>query len=169
MTRTPNIRYREGQWFAVPLRTGGYALGIIVRGSYKTKGGLGYFFGPKFDAPPEDEITWRATPADALLISKFGDLGILSGRWPLIPSTRPFSSDEWPIPVFGIVLPFPVGKGYVREYAADDNGELYCMREVMVDAVDVAGLPIDIDRGGGSVEIYLTKQLDEGYHYSPGG
>ena len=38
-----HIRYNEGQWFGVPLRKGGYAIGIIVRGSYKTKGGLGYF------------------------------------------------------------------------------------------------------------------------------
>lgn len=33
--------YREGQWFAVPLRDGGYALGVIVRGGYETAGGLG--------------------------------------------------------------------------------------------------------------------------------
>ena len=36
--RKKHIKYSEGQWFAVPLKSGGYALGIIARGSHKVKG-----------------------------------------------------------------------------------------------------------------------------------
>jgi hypothetical protein len=49
------IKYYEGQWFAIPLRTGGYGLGVVVRGGNKTKGGLGYFFGPRYDSIPNEK------------------------------------------------------------------------------------------------------------------
>jgi hypothetical protein len=74
MIKQVHIRYREGQWFAIPLRKEGYALGIIVRGCYKTKGGLGYFFGPKYAEIPNDEATWEKKPEEAILIARFGDL-----------------------------------------------------------------------------------------------
>lgn len=57
--QTEHIKYSEGQWFAIPLNNGGYALGIIVRGSYKTKGGLGYFFGPRYEDIPDGNETWH--------------------------------------------------------------------------------------------------------------
>jgi hypothetical protein len=65
--RQKHTRYSEGQWFTVPLRKGSYALGIIVRGSYKTKGGLGYFFGPQYAEIPGDKQTWEKHPEDAII------------------------------------------------------------------------------------------------------
>jgi len=156
-----HIQYHEGQWFAVPLRQGGYALGIIVRGSYKTKGGLGYFFGPKYEDVPGDKATWEKHPGEALLIARFGDLGIIRGSWPLIQSTRPFSKEKWPIPKFGTEVPFPPGKGFIRDYEQASSGELICIRQTLVDADDLQGFPEDVDMGGGSVEIKLTKLLDD--------
>jgi hypothetical protein len=45
------INYREGDWFAVPLRDGGYAVGLVAR--MDNRGGvLGYFFGPRRDDVP---------------------------------------------------------------------------------------------------------------------
>ena len=40
----PKASYREGDWFAVPLRDGGYAAGLIARANPKGVL-LGYFFG----------------------------------------------------------------------------------------------------------------------------
>jgi hypothetical protein len=154
------IRYFEGQWFAVPLRKDGYALGIIVRGSYKAKGGLGYFFGPKYQEIPNDESTWEKKPVDAILITKFGDLGIINGSWPLIKSTRPFLKEEWPIPKFGHEVSLLPGKGTIREYAQDNIGRLIIVKETPVNVKEIIGLPEDLSRGGGSVEIELTKILD---------
>jgi hypothetical protein len=154
-----NIKYNEGQWFAIPLRNGGYALGIIVRGNYQTKGGLGYFFGPCYDHIPDNDDVWKINPDDALLITQFGDLGIINGRWPIILSTRPFSKDEWPIPKFGSVNPLIPHKAFVREYQQDNAGELQVVREIVVDAKEIAGLPTDSSMGGGAVEIRLSDLL----------
>jgi hypothetical protein len=162
------IRYPEGQWFAVPLRQGGYALGIIVRGSSKTKGGLGYFFGPKYVEVPVDEETWNKLPEDAILVGWFGDLGIASCQWPLIQSTRPFSRDEWPIPKFGRKFPplmvmgtlYGTGKGIIVEFGENPEGVQQAIRETPVDEEKIAGLPEDCLMMGGSVEIRLTRLLD---------
>jgi hypothetical protein len=162
MMRKNPIRYSEGQWFAVPLRKGGYALGIIVRGSYKTKGGLGYFFGPSYSEVPNDEATWRKIPEEAILITRFGDLGIIDGRWPLIRSSRPFSRGEWPIPKFGSKVSLLPNKGLIREYDHNDRGEWKLIREIPVDLKDIAGLPEDVSMGGGAVEIRLTELLNVG-------
>jgi len=153
------VKYDEGQWFAVPLRYGGYATGIIVRGSYKTKGGLGYFFGPKFDEIPDDEKTWEKHPQEAVLVTQFGDLGIINGRWPLILSTRPFSKNAWPIPLFGAPFRLTPEKAYIREYQQDNSGRLQIVHETIVDAEEVIGMPSDTLMGGGAVEIQLSELL----------
>jgi hypothetical protein len=153
--------YLEGQWFSVPLRRGGFALGIIVRGSYKTKGGLGYFFGPKFSSLPKEIDTWDKKPEDAILIKQFGDLGIKNGRWVMIPSSRPFSRDDWPIPKFGSQSPFHPGMGFVREYKCGVDGALVLVNDTLVDIGMIKSLPVDQISFGGSVEIELTKLLDK--------
>ncbi len=155
------IRYSEGQWFAVPLRTNGYALGIIVRGSSKTKGGLGYFFGPKYHEIPNDKDTWEKNSVDAVLITEFGDLGIIKGDWPLIKSTRPFSRKDWPVPKFGMEVPFPPGKGFIREYEYDNLGKRTLVKQIAVDANEIKDLPKDSIMFGGFIEITLTNILDE--------
>lgn len=156
-----SIKYNEGQWFAIPLRDGDYALGIIVRGNYRTKGGLGYFFGPRYDHVPSDEETWAKKSNEALLITQFGDLGIINGRWPIIQSTRPFLKEEWPIPKFGSANPLIPLKAFVREYQQDSSGELQLVRETVVDVKDIEGLPADSSMGGGAVEIRLSDLLSK--------
>lgn len=155
------IRYKEGQWFAVPLRKHGFALGIIVRGNYRTKGGLGYFFGPKYPEIPGDETTLGKKPGEAILITRFGDLGIINGSWPLIHSSRPFSREEWPIPKFGLEVSLLPGKGFIREYGQDDTGKWILNNEELVDVKDIIGLPEDGSLGGGAVEIKLKQLLND--------
>jgi hypothetical protein len=158
--RKKHIRYSEGQWFAIPLRNGNYALGIIVRGSYKTKGGLGYFFGPTYvDIPSEKDISGKK-PEDAILIRWFGDLGIISGRWPLIQNTRSFNRGEWPIPKFGRKFPLILDKGIVVEYGETPEGIQQAIRETAVDVEKIIGLPEDGMSMDGSIEIKLTKLLE---------
>jgi hypothetical protein len=153
-------KYKEGQWFAIPLRKGGFCFGTIVRGDFKTKGGLGYFFGPKYLDVPTDRDTWGANYKDAILITLFGDLGIVNGCWPIIHSTRPFVKQEWPIPKFGTKISLVPRKGLIREYEQNNKGQLIMIREVASTEKDIFGLPEDIIMGGGSVEIKLTKILD---------
>lgn len=159
--RKKYIKYSEGQWFAVPLKDGGYALGIIVRGGRKTKGGLGYFFGPRYETIPDEQETWRKQPSDAILIGWFGDLGIIWGKWPLIPSPRPFRREEWPVPQFKSIDSLNPHKGWLVEYSQENGGEAIPVRRVYCDASDLKGLPHDGVYGYEAIENVLTKLLSE--------
>ena len=83
MKRAQWQRYSKGDWFAVPLRSGGYATGVVAR--IVTKGILlGYFFGPRrVSIPPVNELV-QAAAKDAVLVQRFGDLGIIQHGWPII-------------------------------------------------------------------------------------
>ena len=162
-TRPKHIRYREGQWFAVPLRDGGYAIGIIARGAYKTRGGLGYFFGPRHDAPPDEEAVQRLEPADAILIKRFGDLGIIEGRWPLIASSRTFRREDWPLPKFARLDAVNSTRGWLVEYDYDieGGGEGRILRQSRRTAEELEGSPRDGFSGAGAIEITLSKLLSK--------
>ena len=152
------IRFKEGQWFAVPLRDQGYALGVVVRGNNRSVC-LGYFFGPRYETLPGDEIVCEKRAEDAILVTRFGDLGIINGTWPLIFTTRHFSREEWPIPKFGMEIPFSGGKAYIREYEFDDSDNWILVEETIVEAKEIENLPKDGLMGGGSVEVKLTDLL----------
>src|SRR5437868_5248211 len=94
------VSYREGDWFAVPLRTGGYALGLVARSNRRGKV-LGYFFGPKYEQLPPAEAALHLTSRDATLVEMFGDLGLTRGEWPLIHRPTSFEPTSWPVPAFG--------------------------------------------------------------------
>lgn len=153
-----HIKYDEGQWFAVPLRSGGYAFGLIVRGSYKTRGGLGYFFGLRFDDVPHGAFTLNLRPPDAILIAWFGDLGIIEGRWPLINNAQPFSRPGWPVPKFGRPDALDPSMGWLVEYDQDIQG-FDVVQGVHCQAAEIAGRPEDGVWGADAVEIRLTKLL----------
>src|SRR2546427_9568860 len=108
------LTYREGMWFAVPLRNGGYAVGIVAR---KAKRGvlLGYFFGPRRQAVPVLEEVERLKPNDAILVKVFGDLGLLDGSWPIIGLASSWDRGRWPMAVFGRVEEF-TGRSLRVEY-----------------------------------------------------
>jgi hypothetical protein len=153
------INYPEGQWFAVPLTPDGFALGIIVRGSSKTKGGLGYFFGPKYFKLPTGEDTQNVGASDAVLITWFGDLGIVQGDWPLIESTRIFKREVWPVPKFARIDLVDNSRGWLVEYDQAGTGFTSPLRETPCPAHRLAGLPKDVLSGSGAVEKKLTYLL----------
>ena len=67
--------YAEGDWFAVPLRTNSFALGIIARANPEGVL-LGYFFGPARDEQPELVEAAGLAPDHAVLVAKFGHLDL---------------------------------------------------------------------------------------------
>jgi hypothetical protein len=76
----PETTYREGDWFAVPLRAGGFAAVIVARAMPGREGVLlGYFFGPRRDRVPTLDELSALSASDAVLVERFGDLGILDG------------------------------------------------------------------------------------------
>jgi hypothetical protein len=155
------VRYNEGQWFLVPLLDEGYALGIIVRGNYKTRGGLGYFFGPRYSNIPDESVTWNPKPSEALIVTWFGDLGIIRGEWPLLLSTRPFRREDWPIPMFRRIDALDPDRRYRIVYDQEDNGTGTTYRKERAQAEDVKDLLDDGLYGYGAVQIVLTKLLKQ--------
>ena len=93
------VKYREGDWFAVPLRDGGYAVGLIARANIQGVL-LGYFFGPQRSTVPRVEEVGNLRPEDAVLTRIFGDLGIRTGKWPLLGRLDGWNRQDWPTPVF---------------------------------------------------------------------
>jgi hypothetical protein len=93
------VRYREGDWFAVSLLDSGFAAGLIAR--VNPKGALlGYFFGPRRREMPRLHDVSGLRPGDALLVRKFGHLGIVHGTWPLLGRLDSWERQDWPTPVF---------------------------------------------------------------------
>ena len=77
------FRYQEGDWFAVPLGCGGYAVGIIARRG-RAASCSGSFFGPRHRDIPSLTQLEALRPDGAILVGKFGHLGLKDGTWPIL-------------------------------------------------------------------------------------
>jgi hypothetical protein len=90
-------RYREGDWFAVPLGDGTYVPGRIARHHRGIV--FGYFFPPVDRVPASDELaTLRAADSAAQML--FSHLGLRDGEWPVLGQTGDWDPDEWPLVEF---------------------------------------------------------------------
>ena len=165
MARRGRLPYREGDWFAVPLRDGGYGVGRVARMPPPPKRGvhlLGYFFGPRRDRVPALEEVASLAPGDAVSVERFHDLGLVEGRWPVIGGAGPgwaAERDRWPMPAFGF-HDETRGRYYRREYADDPRQPM--ARQDPITAEQYAGLPRDGFAFVGAVEIRLTRLLAAG-------
>lgn len=148
--------YKEGTWFAVPLREGGYAAGVVARevpGEGKII--LAYFFGPKRDAVPAMEELERLTPDAAIKVARVGDLGIMEGSWPLVGESENWDREKWPIPHF--IRKDDISRTAWRVVYADDNPN-----EVILEApvpYETSGYERDALLGAGAAEIVVTQLL----------
>jgi hypothetical protein len=121
MTR---VHYREGDWFVVPLREGGYAIGVVAR----AHGGvlLGHFFGPRHDSLPSLAEAAGLTAADAIVVRKFGHLGLKQGKWPILGRLEEWNRADWPMPVF---VRHEESTGRSLRVFYDDNDPALCLHE----------------------------------------
>lgn len=153
MRKKPN--YGEGDWFTVPLRTGGFGLGVVARAS---PSGilLGYFFGPRNQAQPTRDSYAGLTPKDAVLVARFGDLGLKQGEWLVIGGDADWDREKWPVPVFRRSEQLS-GRTYQVFYDDSDPGLL--IREEQISADSPTTGPSDSLFGAGAVEKALTRIL----------
>jgi hypothetical protein len=147
-----SLPYSEGSVFLVPLRTGGYARGVVARAGPDGRGLFGYFFGPRL-ASSEAAVWNDLDPSAAVLRVKFGDLGLINGEWLIRGIVRDFNRTEWPMPDF--VRRAPGMKARLVRYS--DSDPMHIDAEYPID--DDAMLPTDSLSGYGAVEIKLTKLL----------
>lgn len=150
------LPYREGDWFAVPLGDGHYALGIAARVA-GNGGVIGYFFGPRYDHIPVAEEIQDLSPAQAVLVANFGDLGLIKGQWPVIFRPADWNKEEWPMPIFGRVHPI-TGRGFRTLYSESDLATP--VWEERIPADEARQLPEDSAWGYQAVEIHLARTLD---------
>lgn len=149
--------YREGSVFAIPLRSEGYAVGVIARVSSDNSGGLlGYFFGPKLNTLPSEEIVGLLKPSNALRVLRFGDLSLLNKEWLVIGCIANWERKEWPMPDF--LRKDDISKKAWRVRYSEDN-----VSEVISESAESfdSSLERDAAFGAGAVELLLTRLLKE--------
>ena len=152
------LPYREGAWFAVPLRGGGYGVGVVARMAPTGRVLTGYFFGPKrAEAPSLDELR-RARPDQAVLVQRFGDLHLVDEKWPILGYLDDWRRDDWPMPAFGRHVEIDE-KAWRVEYQNDNPNSV--PRETRISVEESQRLPDDGLLGAGLVEIMLTRLLGD--------
>lgn len=149
------LPYREGTWFAMPLRQGGYVVGRVARHSGDGCV-LGYFFGPKRDTIPRLDELGELAPHSAIRVMRFGDLGLLNGRWTVIGENPGWEKEEWPMPIF-------TRKDSVTKTAIiiiyDDNNPLVELSNRQI-PFETSGIEGDSLSGAGAAETKLSMIID---------
>lgn len=153
MARLP---YNEGDWFAVPLPSGGHAVGLVARSSRRGKILLGYFFGPRRSELPEVSELLALHPGDAVLVDLFGDLSLYRREWPILGPTPEWDRSRWPMPVFGSVDEL-IDLGWRVEYPNEDPAAE--PRRTRITKKEASLLPEDHLMGAAAVAITLDMRL----------
>jgi hypothetical protein len=145
------LHYKEGDWFAVPLPSGGYALGLIAR--MKAPATFGYFFGPRRPVLPRLADAENLRPEEALDRADFGDLDLLNHEWPVLGQLTGWDRSRWPMPRF---VNKDVISGQIRLITRDDNDPGEVIARDVASPEEAAGLPAD----GCFGSLALARHLD---------
>jgi hypothetical protein len=149
-----NLPYSEGSVFLVPLRNGGYARGVVARAGRGGKILFGYFFGPRVEST-DTVVLEDLAPRKTVLKVRFGDLGLIKGKWPIRGRVPNWDRAEWPMPDFVRREPISNRVWLVRYSDADPA------RVIAEERADPARpLATDSLSGSGSVEVKLTKLIE---------
>ena len=148
------LPYAEGTWFGIPLRQGGYAVGLVARATKKGRVVLCYFFGPRRTAAPTSQGLERLSAQDAILIARVGDLSLMDGSWPIIKSSDSWRRSSWPVPPF-VRRDDMTGTAWRVQYLDSDPNTIDYEAPISSDS------ELDPDRllGSGAAELLLTRLL----------
>jgi hypothetical protein len=147
--------YREGTWFAIPLRKGGFGVGVVARATTKGKVILCYFFGPRRTCIPGLSEVERLRPQNAIRTLRVGDLSLMRGTWPIIGQSESWKRSDWPMPVF--IRRDQVLQKAWRVYYADTDPSSVIREEP--EPCEANSLPRASLFGAGAAEIELTELL----------
>ena len=92
---------------------------------------------------------------DAVWRGRFGDLGLIKKKWPVLGSLRGWRREDWPLPAF--VRVDVISGDAVKVEFSDRN--LQRKTEQPCDPTLANTYPADEFSGSGAVEIVLTKLL----------
>jgi hypothetical protein len=149
------LTYREGDIFAVPLRDGGFSVGVVARSPKSGKILLGYFFREKFPSVPKPSDLPGLLPRNAIKVHKFGDLSLMTGKWPVVGHLENWDRNDWPMPKFIRNDPLRMHARLIS-YADNDPTE-----EIAIEpcSFETTGYESDSIWGAGFAEELLTKLL----------
>jgi hypothetical protein len=128
-------------------------VGLIVRAS---RNGvlLGYFFGPRrAEVPALDQLT-ALTPTDAVLVRRFGHMGLAQRKWPILGRLDGWDRREWPVPAF-VRYEELSGRSFRVIYDDDDPNKL--LREEQISPGVAEQGPKNGLMGAGFAEKALTS------------
>jgi hypothetical protein len=143
----------EGTWFAVPLRSTGFAVGVVAR----TSGSaiiLAYFFAARGDRLPTHDEVKALKAADAVRVLRISSLRMVNGSWPILGVDQNWFRDQWPMPRFLRREPIS-NRTWIVEYSDSDPSNRISETRTHPDTK----LELDDLYGAGAVEIRLTKVL----------
>jgi hypothetical protein len=149
------LPFKEGTWFVLPLRSGGFSVGVVARTTAHGEVIAVYLFGPKRSAiPPLAELAF-SEPKDALRVIRVGDLGLIDGSWPIIGQAPHWRREEWRIPAY-LRRDELSRKAWRVVYSDSDPNEVVLEEEL---PFDTSGMDRDAVFGTGAVELLMTKLL----------
>ena len=152
------MSHGEGGLFVVPLREGGYAVGVIARAVPAANLILGYFFGPRWERVPTLDEVGELRAEDAVTVLRVSDMGLREGQWQFLGVTPRWERSKWPTPLFGKCHSL-LGSWWVVRY--DDEDPSRFVSESRADSEVAQRLPADGGFGSGAAEKVLTRLLRE--------
>jgi uncharacterized protein DUF4259/immunity protein 26 of polymorphic toxin system len=152
IAKPSRARLIEGSCFAVPLPSGGFAVGVLSQ-LLAGKLPFGYFFGPRRSAPPRKEQLANLDPRTAIVRVKFGRTEIDNGRWQAIGRLQDWSPAYWPTP------PHTSGEAGVGLVWRAEHPRDAEPRLERVSVENASGLGPDIVMGALALEKELDRQL----------
>ena len=157
MINARKLPYSRSTCFLVPLRTSGYAIGVVAR--LDGQGAvIGHFFGPVLLDKDQVTLPTDLHPAGSVLTGTFGDLGLVRGEWPILGQTPNWVDALWAIPP--LARRDALGEQiYLTTY---DDETLQVIEEREGTEQDLQRYPYDRLMGYGAVEIRLTHVLQAG-------
>ncbi len=150
------LPYKEGSLFAVPLRRGGYAVGLIARTSPRGKTVLAYLFGPARKMVPEADELQNLRPQDALRVARVGDLSLIDETWPIIGQLQSWKHEEWAMPPFARRDDI-TKKAWRVQYSDTDANQVESEQQMAYS--QATEFERDAVLGAGAAEIVITKLL----------
>lgn len=150
------LPYREGTWFALPLKGGGYAVGMVARMAPAGRIILAYLFGPKHGTLPTLAEVERLRAPDAIRRLRTGDLGLVNENWHVIGQAVHWEREAWPMPSF-IRRADLLKRAWRATYFDADPGKLEREESIPYDTPD---LESDSLYGYGATEMLMTKLLN---------
>lgn len=149
------LPYEESSVFAMPLRLGGFARGVVARMPPRGRVVLGYFFGPRLQTPVAATLDYLH-PSLAVARIRFGDLGLIEGRWLVIGKVPNWNRADWPVPDF--VRRDPISRrAWLVRYPNDEP--LHSVSEPLSSYDDLQLLENDGLFGAGAAEAKISKLL----------